>query len=342
MQPEILVPNKTTFCQHPAVITVSFRLPPTSESVLSTLHRLQEVMKEFRHVMRDSTQKNLDAVIKYGVAVSELDPRSKAAFSVLSVTFELLKQQKGHDQMVSDLTRQLKRILPFAKKALKEAIEDNMDIPRTAIGGLYTLTMDIAEFSCDYVKRNRFKRLAKSVISTKDQDRINELTRGFKELLEDFDLAMNVEMFKSVRGTEERVLLDRLKPIETGYRLDRGCMEGTRTALLDDIVDWAIHPHVGDNVSATADSVNVYWLYGTSGVGKTAMAHSICARLHQEGILGGMFFCRRDNPDLSDPKSVLPTLVFKLAERRWSAFFGTSRVSPKSPATLTRARYRRP
>ncbi|KAG8842458.1 hypothetical protein FRC20_004383 [Serendipita sp. 405] len=297
MQPEILVPNKTTFCQHPAVITVSFRLPPTSESVLSTLHRLQEVMKEFRHVMRDSTQKNLDAVIKYGVAVSELDPRSKAAFSVLSVTFELLKQQKGHDQMPSSLA---------------------------------TMSSEIAS------------RLAKSVISTKDQDRINELTRGFKELLEDFDLAMNVEMFKSVRGTEERVLLDRLKPIETGYRLDRGCMEGTRTALLDDIVDWAIHPHVGDNVSATADSVNVYWLYGTSGVGKTAMAHSICARLHQEGILGGMFFCRRDNPDLSDPKSVLPTLVFKLAERRWSAFFGTSRVSPKSPATLTRARYRRP
>ncbi|KAG8828512.1 hypothetical protein FRC19_003851 [Serendipita sp. 401] len=269
--------------------------------------------------MGDTTQKNLDTIIKCGVAFSELDPRSKVAFRVLTITFELLKQQKGRDQMVSDLTRQLKRILPFAKEALKEAIEENADILQKAIGRLYTLTTDVAEFSCDYVKRNRFNRLMKSVISNEDQDQINEFTSGFKELVEDFDRAVNVEMFKTVRSMEEKMLLDRLEPIKTVYKLDRGCMEGTRIGLLDDIVDWAIRPHPDGNVSGTANSRSVYWLYGIPGVGKTAMAHSICARLHQEGRLGGMFFCRRDDPDLSDPKSVLPTLVFNLAER-WGAY----------------------
>ncbi|KAG8778430.1 hypothetical protein FRC16_003848, partial [Serendipita sp. 398] len=188
------------FRQHPATITVSFRPPPTSESIRSTLYSLQESIREFRHIMGDTTQKNLDTIIKCGVAFSELDPRSKVAFRVLTITFELLKQQKGRDQMVSDLTRQLKRILPFAKEALKEAIEENANILQKAIGRLYTLTTDIAEFSCDYVKRNRFNRLMKSVISNEDQDQINEFTSGFKELVEDFDRAVNVEMFKTVRS----------------------------------------------------------------------------------------------------------------------------------------------
>ncbi|KAG8785762.1 hypothetical protein FRC16_001884 [Serendipita sp. 398] len=199
MHDEILVSEKTTFHQQPAIISVSFRSPPTSESVRSTLQSLQEALKNFRHIMGDSTEKHLDTVIKYGVAFSELDPRSKAAFSVLSVTFELLKQQKQRDQMISSLTRQLGRVLPFADGALKEAAEDNADILRKTIGKLYVLTIDVAEFSCDYVKRNRFKRLAKSLISTQDQGRINELSGSLKEVVEDFARAVNIEMLKTSR-----------------------------------------------------------------------------------------------------------------------------------------------
>ncbi|KAG8778858.1 hypothetical protein FRC15_010507, partial [Serendipita sp. 397] len=313
MKAEVSVSDQTTFRQQPVTIIVFFRSPPTSESVRSIIQNLQEVMGEFRHIMGESTQKNVETVIKYGVVFSELDPRSKAAFSVLTVTFELLKQQKGRDQMVSDLARQLKRILPFAKEALKEAVEENGDILRKAIGRLYVLTMDVAEFSCNYVKRNRFKRLAKAMVSDQDQEKINDLTSGLSGLVEDFDRAVNVEMLKAIRSMDEKMLLDRLQPIQSVYRLDRGCMEGTRVSLLEEIVQWAIRP-TGGTTSGASSSHNVYWLYGIPGIGKTAMSHSICARLHEKGRLGGTFFCRRDDPDLSDPKSVLPTLIFNLAE----------------------------
>ncbi|KAG8794957.1 hypothetical protein FRC16_010287, partial [Serendipita sp. 398] len=310
MEPEILVSVSTTLQENPALVIVSFRSQPTTEAVRSTLESLQEVMTEFRHIMGDSTQQHL-TVIRHGVAFSGLDVRSKAAFSVLSGTFELLKQQKQCDQMVSGLVRQLKHVLPFAEKALKETVEDNMDILQKAIGRLYVLTLDVSEFSCDYIKRNRFKRLGKSIISTRDQDKINELAGGFNEVTMDFDRAINVEMLKAVRGMEEKMLLDKLQPVQSGYMLDRGCMEGTRVSLLDEIIEWAMRPSTGSTQSIDA---NVYWLYGIPGIGKTAIAHSICARLHREGRLGGTFFCRRDDPDLSNPRSVLPTLVFNLAE----------------------------
>ncbi|KAG8762044.1 hypothetical protein FRC15_008678 [Serendipita sp. 397] len=158
MQYETSVSEKSTFHQLPVTIVVVLRPSPTLESVRSTLQSLQESMYQFRHIMGDSTQKHSDTIIKYGLAFSERDPRSKAAFSVLTITFELLEQQKESDQMVSGLVRQLKRVLRFADETLKEAVEDNTDILRKAIGRLYTLTMDVSEFCCDYVKRNRFSK----------------------------------------------------------------------------------------------------------------------------------------------------------------------------------------
>jgi Holliday junction resolvasome RuvABC ATP-dependent DNA helicase subunit len=58
---------------------------------------------------------------------------------------------------------------------------------------------------------------------------------------------------------------------------------------------------------------NTYWFYGSPGIGKSSLAHSICARLHDQEQLAGAFFCRRDDPDLSKHSNVLPTLINKLA-----------------------------
>ncbi|KAG8788918.1 hypothetical protein FRC16_001289 [Serendipita sp. 398] len=331
MDHEVSVSGKCTFLKHPTAVTVSFRPPPTSDSVRSELQRLHEKMNEFRHVMGDSTQEHLDTVIKYGVAFSELDPRSSIAFGILSITFELLKEQKKRDQSVSDLASQLKRIFPFASKSLEEAIDDNTDLLRKTIGRLYSLAIDVAEFTYDYVKQNRFsacffgtsrsrihgliERLGKSIISADDQQKIGELEGDFKAIVEDFERAVDVETLKTVRSIEETMLLSRLQPLQTGYNHDRRCMDGTRVALLDEILEWASRPIV----EGTSPSQNVYWLYGIPGIGKTAMANSICFRLHKQGQLGGGFFCRRDDPKLSDPKYVLPTLVCKLAET-WGGY----------------------
>ena len=84
-------------------------------------------------------------------------------------------------------------------------------------------------------------------------------------------------------------------------------MEGTRESLLEEIMTWAT------NESGKGNGGNTYWIYGLPGIGKTSLAHSICASLHERKYLAGAFFCRRDDPKLSEPKNILPTLVCKLA-----------------------------
>jgi len=86
-------------------------------------------------------------------------------------------------------------------------------------------------------------------------------------------------------------------------------MDGTRKSRLKEIVGWVA------NKSEKKDLLqsNTYWIYGLPGIGKTSLAHSICASLHSQGKLAGAFFCRRDDPNLSEPRNILPTLMYKLA-----------------------------
>ena len=87
-------------------------------------------------------------------------------------------------------------------------------------------------------------------------------------------------------------------------------MDGTRKYRIKEIVDWVA------NKSEKKDLLqgNTYWIYGLPGIGKTSLAHSICASLHDQKKLAGAFFCRRDDAKLSEPRNILPTLIYKLAE----------------------------
>ena len=80
-------------------------------------------------------------------------------------------------------------------------------------------------------------------------------------------------------------------------------MEGTRRSILNHIMTWVANPQ----------DINTFWLYGSPGIGKTSLAHSICEKLHNQRQLAGAFFCRRDDPDLNEPRNILPTLINALA-----------------------------
>ena len=105
---------------------------------------------------------------------------------------------------------------------------------------------------------------------------------------------------------EQEFLLTRLKCVETGYDLTLCCMEGTRETLLNQIMAWAAND---------VDASNLYWIHGLPGIGKTALAHSVCEKLHDKQRLAGAFFCQRDDANMSDIRNILPTLIFKLADK---------------------------
>ncbi len=98
---------------------------------------------------------------------------------------------------------------------------------------------------------------------------------------------------------EQELLFRRLMPVKTGYHRNLRCQ----------ITDWV----ADKSGQESALQRNVYWLYGSPGIGKTSLAHSICASLHERTRLAGTFFCRRDDPNLSEPINILPTFIYELA-----------------------------
>ena len=112
------------------------------------------------------------------------------------------------------------------------------------------------------------------------------------------------------QGRVEQELLFRcLKPVDTGYHRNLRCMDGTCQSLLNQITDWVANRSGQDNGLQR----NAYWFYGSPGIGKSSLAHSICANLHERNHLAGAFFCRRDDANLSEPINILPTFIHKLA-----------------------------
>ncbi|CAE6483529.1 unnamed protein product [Rhizoctonia solani] len=79
-------------------------------------------------------------------------------------------------------------------------------------------------------------------------------------------------------------ILDLLRPRDlTGYDPDQACLDGTRETIINKIITWTQN---------RGNSETCMWISGPPGMGKTAIAASLCQRLDSFGALAGSFFCR--------------------------------------------------
>ncbi|KAG8701600.1 hypothetical protein FRC09_005248 [Ceratobasidium sp. 395] len=84
-----------------------------------------------------------------------------------------------------------------------------------------------------------------------------------------------------------------------------GCTPKTREAVLQDLRDWV---HYGK-------FQNIRWLNGTAGVGKTAVAYSLCDYLESAGKPFASVFCSQQHPGFRDVNRIIPTTSYQLAQQ---------------------------
>jgi hypothetical protein len=89
----------------------------------------------------------------------------------------------------------------------------------------------------------------------------------------------------------------------------KGCLKGTREAVLNGIELWA----------RDFDKPPVYLLEGLAGTGKSVIAKTIAERLSTDGQLGASFFCSRDFEGRKNPQFIFPTLAAQFA-RNYAEF----------------------
>ena len=83
------------------------------------------------------------------------------------------------------------------------------------------------------------------------------------------------------------------------------CLPGTRTELLQQIMQWARSPQ----------SKCIFWLNGKAGTGKSTICRSVAKFFKEAELLGGSFFFKRGEGDRGNATKLFPTIVRQLMIR---------------------------
>ncbi|QKX60481.1 uncharacterized protein TRUGW13939_07626 [Talaromyces rugulosus] len=99
------------------------------------------------------------------------------------------------------------------------------------------------------------------------------------------------------------------------------CLPGTRTELLQQIMEWAMSP----------SQKSIFWLKGMAGTGKSTISRTVARSLKNTNHLGASFFFKRGGGDAGNAKKFFPTLTGQLMLRISGLRYGVQKVLNHDP-----------
>jgi hypothetical protein len=99
-------------------------------------------------------------------------------------------------------------------------------------------------------------------------------------------------------------MLKKLNPLDMNASSRTLCLTGTRSKILNDIMEWATVP---------SDSGNILWLSGVAGSGKSTISTTISESLRGVERLGAFLFFDRNDRAHNHPDAVIRTIAYWLA-----------------------------
>ncbi|KAG9126118.1 hypothetical protein FRC07_004798 [Ceratobasidium sp. 392] len=217
---------------------------------------------------------------------------------------ETLKEREQCDLLVSKLVTEMGDVLPDVAAFENHAKITNL---QGTVKEILLLVEDASLFVIEYKSDGAAVRAVRAFASPSAQDQVNRFIDDFGRLKEIFARRVITQIAQRVEGLlndADRLILEKLIIPGATYDLSRGCLDGTRVEILEDIHNWAL---------GAAGSTSFFWLYGPAECGKSAIATSVSETLHKAGVLGASFFCRRDNEGLRKTENVISQLAASLA-----------------------------
>ncbi|KAG8718386.1 hypothetical protein FRC09_012736 [Ceratobasidium sp. 395] len=248
-------------------------------------------------------------LLDLGSIMASLDPTGGAevAFSVCAKAWEHLEQQEKQDIELNELVKRLARMIPSVE-SIKGLADDNL---KETVMDMLHLIEDVSLFILNTRPRGSFERAWRAAISSEIQEQSEAYIAKFEDLRREFDSRVGVQELRAAEIERMNVKLRELKPADlASYDPNRKCLASTRANIIGELTNWAQQPDTAPRLA---------WVHGLAGLGKSSIATSVCLQLDGQRTLASSFFCKRDNPELRDPRRVLTTIVYGLA-LRWGAY----------------------
>ncbi|KAG9085429.1 hypothetical protein FRC06_003600, partial [Ceratobasidium sp. 370] len=294
---------------------------PDKDAATATLAQAQAANRQHRVLQKlGPAREAIKTILAFGNTVAELSPTANAVLDVCNSAWQKLEAQEQCDESVETLVAGLSSILPLVAIVEKAAKLPHL---QSTVENLLHLIEDASRFIIDYHTEGRIGQIARTLASSSAQARVDGLLRRLRDMKEEFDRGMSVQMLLegqhivSSRACQheltarnnlpgQRILLDKLNPVgQARYDPGRACLDGTRTDIIKNITTWC----------ESSDDLNrLLWVHGQAGLGKSTIATSVCQKLDNT-LLAASFFCKRDDQERRDPQRVLTTIIHGLAQR---------------------------
>ncbi|QRW13289.1 hypothetical protein RhiLY_12288 [Ceratobasidium sp. AG-Ba] len=256
----------------------------------------------------------LKTLLDFCKKATNLDPTggATAAFSVCVMAWQQLEEQEKRDETLNAVFGSLVRLKPSIEQIEKVAENDLKE----TVTDIVNLIEDVSVFVLNSRSSNRFAQVFLNASNV--EEAVAQFDGRFRSLKDEFDRRLQVQQYLAMEAERKRAQAERsrarlmeLRPVDlASYNPSRRCLAGTRLSIIDTIVSWT---------RAENGAPSFAWVHGLAGLGKSTIAASVCEIIHEDGALASSFFCRRDTPELRDPRRLLMTVVCGLAQR-WEAY----------------------
>ncbi|QRV96507.1 Vegetative incompatibility protein HET-E-1 [Ceratobasidium sp. AG-Ba] len=238
-------------------------------------------------------------------AMCDLDPSggTKIAFSACVKAWERFEAQEKQNATLNDLVENLAGTIPTVE-SLRDIADTNLS---QTIAEISKLVEDVSLLVLADRSRNRSGRALYGVLGSVGEEKAEALASRCERLRKEFQERIAAQSLRAAELHRLRENLKELEPVRlASYNPVRQCLDGTRGVVIESLTTWT---------QAHSERNRVAWVHGLAGLGKSAVATSVCKRLDGQQLLACSFFCRRDSPELRDPSRVLTTMVCELAQR---------------------------
>ncbi|QRV96697.1 WD40 repeat-like protein [Ceratobasidium sp. AG-Ba] len=279
----------------------------------------------------------IKTVLDFGGAVAELDPRAKAVFAVVNKVWEKLEAQEKCDASVEALLDGLASILPCAEAVQEAAKPKEL---RNTVEEIWKLIEDASRFIEGYRSQGEVETEVRQTVHTlgqyrgsNAQEQVNEILTRLQDLKEKFDRGVRIQVLQTVDEHVQRVLLEKLKPVgRARYDVSRACIPGTREDVIQNLLDWV---KSFERPGTLDESKRLLWVYGQAGLGKSAVATSLCQALDDQRLLSSSFFCKRDDPKRRSAQRALSSIIYGIASRHATYASALRKVLEEDPVLPT-------
>ncbi|KZP15684.1 hypothetical protein FIBSPDRAFT_977365 [Athelia psychrophila] len=244
--------------------------------------------------------------------VAKVHPYAKLAWDVLSAAHKIIVAQVAVDQSVADLASTMQGTYSFVDAL--EAVPSKIPLLEDIIQRIFIQTVECAIFIREYSGHGFAGRLLRETMGASTPAKVAGMAQNLISLRQQFDTGVAIQTATITFRTHKDVT-DILKNQTFGLlgssevhlgNLPR-CLPGTRRVVIDEIIQWALHPSKGD-------ASNVLWLYGVAGIGKTAVAATVAALFLGMGRLGAFVGFDRASPEKIQQSTAVQALARKLAD----------------------------